>query len=117
MELRPKEDNPQEQRHHTDTVCLATHVLNKTKLRLNWLQRQARRGCSGSFSATLPKAFGGAPVLLFRPDLLSLLGTIRLGLSQFGPIRGRRADGSELSIERLRSEEHTSELQSPVHLV
>lgn len=52
MELRPKEDNPQEQRHHTDTISLTTHVLNKTKLMLDWLRGQARQCASGSSSAT-----------------------------------------------------------------
>jgi hypothetical protein len=52
MELRPEEDNPQEQRHYPDTISLTTHVLNKTKLMLDWLQGQARPCASGSSSAT-----------------------------------------------------------------
>jgi hypothetical protein len=41
MELRPQEDESEEQCHKTDTLCLAMHVLSKTKLRMDWLQRQA----------------------------------------------------------------------------
>jgi hypothetical protein len=41
MELRPEEDDSQEQRHYPDTICPATHVLNKTKLMTDWLQGQA----------------------------------------------------------------------------
>ena len=44
MELRPEEDNPQQQRHYADTISLATHVLIKTELMLDWLQGQGRRG-------------------------------------------------------------------------
>ncbi len=41
MELRPEEDNPQEQCHYTDTISLATHVLSKMKLKMDCLQGQA----------------------------------------------------------------------------
>jgi hypothetical protein len=41
VELRPKEDDPEEQCYKTDTLGLAVHVLSKTKLRMDWLQRQA----------------------------------------------------------------------------
>ncbi len=40
VELRPKEDNPEEQRQNADTVRLGLHVLTKTKLRPHWLQGQ-----------------------------------------------------------------------------
>lgn len=39
MELRPEEDDPQEQSHNADTID--THVFNKTKLMPDWLQGQA----------------------------------------------------------------------------
>ena len=43
MELRPEEDNPQDQRYYADTISVATHVLNKTKLKPHRLQGQADR--------------------------------------------------------------------------
>ena len=36
MELRPEEDDPEEQRQNADALCSAVHVLTKTKLRLEW---------------------------------------------------------------------------------
>lgn len=40
MELRPQEDDPEEQGHKTDTLTVANHVLIKTKLKMDWLQGQ-----------------------------------------------------------------------------
>lgn len=40
MELRPKKDDPEEQRQNADMPTLGLHVLTKTKLRLEWLQGQ-----------------------------------------------------------------------------
>jgi hypothetical protein len=48
MELRPQEDDSEEQRHQADTLNLAMHVLIKTKLRTEWLQGQGRRCPCGS---------------------------------------------------------------------
>lgn len=42
VELRSQEDNPEEQGYNTDTVCRATHVLIKTKLKKEWLQSQVK---------------------------------------------------------------------------
>src|ERR1700739_2861921 len=44
-------------------------------------------------------AFGGLPR---SPRANSFLGPIGLGFGQFRAIRGRRADGSKLRVERLR---------------
>jgi len=43
VELRPKKDNPEEQRQNADMPSLGLHVLTKTKLRLEWLQGQAKQ--------------------------------------------------------------------------
>lgn len=40
MELRPQEDDPQEQGYKTYTLSAARHVLTKTKLKMDWLQGQ-----------------------------------------------------------------------------
>ena len=40
MELRPKEDNPDEQRQNADALSLGLHVLTKTELRQEWLRGQ-----------------------------------------------------------------------------
>ena len=40
MELRPQEDDPQEQGHKTYTLSAARHVLTKTELKMDWLQGQ-----------------------------------------------------------------------------
>lgn len=40
MELRPQEDDPQEQGHKTYTLSAARHVFIKTKLKTDWLQGQ-----------------------------------------------------------------------------
>jgi hypothetical protein len=40
VELRPKEDDPEEQRQNADAVRLGLHVLTKTKLRQEWLRGQ-----------------------------------------------------------------------------
>jgi len=40
VELRPQEDNPEEQRQNADALSLGLHVLTKTKLRLEWLRGQ-----------------------------------------------------------------------------
>jgi hypothetical protein len=48
MELRPNEDNPEEQRQNADMLSLGLHVLTKTKLSLEWLQGQVTllgKGC------------------------------------------------------------------------
>jgi len=43
MELRPHEDNREEHRQKADPLGPAVHVLTKTKLRLDWLQGQAKQ--------------------------------------------------------------------------
>ena len=43
VKLRPKEDDPKEQCQNTNALCLGLHVLNKMKLRPEWLQGQAKR--------------------------------------------------------------------------
>jgi len=48
VELRPKKDNPEEQRQNADMPSLGLHVLTKTKLRLEWLQGQAKQFGSGA---------------------------------------------------------------------
>ena len=40
VELRPKEEYPEEQRQNADAVRLGLHVLTKTKLRQEWLRGQ-----------------------------------------------------------------------------
>jgi hypothetical protein len=69
MELRPEEDNSQEQRHSADTNSFATHVLNKTKLMPEWLQGQAELDPSGSLLAIRRKTLA---VCLLRQLNLSL---------------------------------------------
>ena len=83
MELRPQEDNPQEQRHYTDTACIATHVPNKTKLKLDWLQ--------------------GPPFLRPALSLNRLRSTFQAmnrndlgGLFDLWPVAGKAAAGHEL---------------------
>ncbi len=49
MELRPKKDNPEEQRQNADAVRLGLHVLTKTKLRQEWLRGQEIHLLSGVF--------------------------------------------------------------------
>jgi len=44
VKLRPKEDDPEEQRQNADEVRLGSHVLTKTKLRPEWLQGQVNGG-------------------------------------------------------------------------
>ena len=104
MELRPQEDNPQEQRHYTDTACFATHVPNKTKLKLDWLQGQARPCRSSSSPATFSERFGGLPPFL-RPalSLNRLRSTFQAmnrndlgGLFDLWPVAGKAAAGHEL---------------------
>ena len=67
MELRPKEDNPQEQSHYTDTISLATHVLNKTKLMPDWLQRQADCRAAVRILCTPSRQAGPEDPLPFSP--------------------------------------------------
>jgi hypothetical protein len=43
MELHPEEDDRKEQRQYADSLRLGLHVINKTKLRPEWLQGQARK--------------------------------------------------------------------------
>ena len=43
MELRPEEDDPEEQRQNADAMSLGLHVLIKTKHRPEWLQGQVPR--------------------------------------------------------------------------
>src|SRR5262249_11871677 len=50
MELRPHEDNREEQRQKADPLCSVVHVLTKTKLRADWLQGQAKRRPSSSLA-------------------------------------------------------------------
>jgi len=40
VELRPEEDNSEEQRQNANSLSLGLHVLTKTKLRLEWLRGQ-----------------------------------------------------------------------------
>ncbi len=40
VELRPKEEDPEEQRQNADAVRLGLHVLTKTKLKQEWLRGQ-----------------------------------------------------------------------------
>ena len=47
VELRPEEDDPEEQRQNADAMSSGLHVLTKTKLRLEWLQGQVRAGGRG----------------------------------------------------------------------
>src|SRR2546422_1887390 len=48
-----------------------------------------------------------------RPELLPVLGV----LGPAGVVRGARTQGCRVDDARVRSEEHTSELQSRLHLV
>jgi hypothetical protein len=43
VELRPKEDNPEEQRQNADALSLGLHVLTKTKLKPERLLGQVPR--------------------------------------------------------------------------
>jgi hypothetical protein len=43
MELHPEEDDREEQRQYPDPLRLGLHVITETKLRLEWLQGQARK--------------------------------------------------------------------------
>jgi FrmR/RcnR family transcriptional regulator, repressor of frmRAB operon len=45
MELRPEEDDPEEQCQNADALSLGLHVVTKTKLRGEWLWGQARKPC------------------------------------------------------------------------
>ena len=40
VELRPQEDDPEEQRQNADAARLGLHVLTKTELRQEWLRGQ-----------------------------------------------------------------------------
>jgi hypothetical protein len=40
VELRPKENDPEEQRQNANVLSLGLHVLTKTKLRPEWLGGQ-----------------------------------------------------------------------------
>lgn len=42
VELRPQENNPQEQRQDTNPLRLAKHISTKTKLKTEWLRGQGR---------------------------------------------------------------------------
>lgn len=44
VELRPEEDDPQEQRQDTNPLRLAKHIGTKTKLKTEWLRGQGRWG-------------------------------------------------------------------------
>ena len=57
MELRPQENNPEQQRQDTDTLCSAVHVLTKTKLRLEWLRGQVRCQAGGGNQTIHPLSF------------------------------------------------------------
>src|SRR5215472_12279401 len=69
MELRPEEDDTQEQRQKADTLCLTVHVLTKTKLRMVWLQGQVKRGHNVPSLSPSPRlAFGHDSPTIFEPD-------------------------------------------------
>lgn len=62
MELRPQEDDPEEQCHQTDALRPAVHVLSKTKLRTDWLQRSSSAlVCVPLLATRQPAASQGNP--------------------------------------------------------
>ncbi len=89
MELRRKENNPEEQRQNVDASRLRLHVLTKTELRPEWLQGQVWHPELGLSATT--------------PNLSLFLGEIRFGFGELRAVSGRAADFSQLGIERLRS--------------
>src|SRR5437762_13055104 len=79
-------------------------------------------GASGLRQARLAEAFGQAPAATVPPDPTKVPGAPLSPLGQRSPFeRPRRipiGSGQGISnAERWRSEEHTSELQSPMYLV
>jgi hypothetical protein len=52
VELRPEENNPEEQCQDANPPCLAEHVGTKTKLRTEWLRGQGRRVHCVAFDGT-----------------------------------------------------------------
>ena len=47
MELRPEEDNPEEQCQDANPLCLAEHVGIETELRTKWFRGQGRQRPGG----------------------------------------------------------------------
>lgn len=62
MELRPQEDDPEEQRQNADAVRLGLHVLTKTELRQEWLRGQENDLLPG-FLFTTNRGFRTSKVL------------------------------------------------------
>ena len=48
VELRPNEDDPEEQRQNADALSLGLHVLTKTELRPEWLRGQVNHLLPGA---------------------------------------------------------------------
>lgn len=133
MELRPQEDDPQEQGHKTYTLSAARHVLTKKKLKMDWLQGQVnyppevlisshRRRLASSPGARLGTGFMNKkrnPVLAgergparLSPGGLLLPGEVGLGFGQFRAVGTSRAHRSELRVERLCGAQVTGSLGS-----
>ncbi len=93
MELRPEEDDPEEQRQNADASSLGLHVLTKTKLRPERLRGQVpqREKCCFDYTGERKRE---------NPLFLSEIG---FGLGQFGPIGSRTTDLGKFGVERLRS--------------
>jgi hypothetical protein len=53
VELRPEEDDPEEQGQKADAVSLGLHVMTKTKLRWERLWGQGRKPSSGEHLYTI----------------------------------------------------------------
>jgi len=101
MELRPKKDNPEEQRQNADMPSIGLHVLTKTKLRLEWLQGQVSAASVTRDVATCSivlRACSGE-----KSELSLFLGEIGFGFGELRAISTRSADFGELDVKRLRT--------------
>ena len=102
MELRPKKDNPEEQRQNADMPSIGLHVLTKTKLRLEWLQGQVS---AASVTRDVAACSAGLRAFCRRSirELFSFLGEIGFGFGELRAISTRSADFGELDVKRLRT--------------
>ncbi len=79
MELRPQEDDPEEQCQDADALSLGLHVLTKTKLRPEWLQGQVPRPQERRFDYKGLVLQEFLPWAFYLQAWLPLTGTLRSG--------------------------------------
>jgi hypothetical protein len=93
VELRPKEDKPEEQRQNADAARLGLHVLTKTKLRQEWLRGQVPQ----------PQKYWLCYVGRATESDSLFFGKIGFGLGEFGAIGTRGTDLRKFCVKRLRA--------------